>query len=272
MKQFFILFIFLICFKLTSQVIYEEISLPKEIYETSGLEFSKSNIITINDSGGKSILYEFNEKGEILDRIKIPNVDNNDWESLAIDEKYIYIADIGNNYSMRSNLSILKVRLSDYKLDGKINFSYKSQNSFTPNPSGEFDAEGITCYDDKLLLFSKNRKDLTTEIYLIEKLPGDYIIEKRGSLKVEGLITGADYNKDLNLMMLVGYDFSYNQFLIELNNFSIENIDLLEPKKYLIPIAKAQMEGVKIINENTFWVSSENENKNSFPRLFKIKI
>ena len=89
---------------------------------------------------------------------------------------------------------------------------------------------------------------------------------------VEGLITGADYNKDLNLMMLIGYDFSYNQFLIELNNFSIDNIDLLEPKKYLIPIAKAQMEGIKIIDKNTFWVSSEDESKNSFPRLFKIKI
>lgn len=271
MKQFFILFIFL-CFKLTSQVIFEEIRLPKEINETSGLEFIGSNIVTVNDSGGKPVLYEFNEKGEIINRIKILDFDNNDWESLAVDDKYIYVADIGNNFSMRTNLSILKIKLSDYKVDGKINFSYKDQNSFTPNPYGEFDAEGITCVDDKLILFSKNRKDLSTEVYLIEKSPGDYIIEKIGSFMVEGLITGADYNKGLNLMMLIGYDFSYNQFLIELNNFSIDNIDLLEPKKYLIPIAKAQMEGIKIIDENTFWVSSEDESKNSFPRLFKIKI
>ena len=32
------------------------------------------------------------------------------------------------------------------------------------------------------------------------------------------------------------------------------------------------MEGIKIIDKNTFWVSSEDESKNSFPRLFKIKI
>ena len=119
--------------------------------------------MTVNDSGGKPVLYEFNEKGEIINRIKILDFDNNDWESLAVDDKYIYVADIGNNYSMRTNLSILKIKLSDYKVDGKINFSYKDQNSFTPNPYGEFDAEGITCVDDKLILFSKNRKDLSTE-------------------------------------------------------------------------------------------------------------
>jgi hypothetical protein len=56
MKQFFILFIFL-CFKLTSQVIFEEIRLPKEINETSGLEFIGSNIVTVNDSGGQTLFY-----------------------------------------------------------------------------------------------------------------------------------------------------------------------------------------------------------------------
>jgi hypothetical protein len=230
LKQFFILLIFL-CFNLTSQVILEEIKLPKEINETSGLEFIGQNLVTVNDSGGKPILYEFNEKGEIIDRIKFLDFDNNDWESLAIDDKYIYVADIGNNYSMRTNLSILKIKLSDYKVDGKINFSYKDQNSFTPNPYGEFDAEGLACVDDKLILFSKNRKDLSTEVYLIEKMPGDYIIEKIGSFMVDGLITGADYNKDLNLMMLIGYDFKYNQFLIQLKNFSVENTNFFRAKK-----------------------------------------
>ena len=37
-------------------------------------------------------------------------------------------------------------------------------------------------------------------------------------------------------------------------------------------VKTAEKLGIKIIDENTFWVSSEDESKNSFPRLFKIKI
>ena len=45
---------------LFSQQIVYELKLPKYLDETSALEYYGGNLLTLNDSGGKSILYEFN--------------------------------------------------------------------------------------------------------------------------------------------------------------------------------------------------------------------
>ncbi len=42
-------------------------------------------------------------------------------------------------------------------------------------------------------------------------------------------------------------------------------------EKFKIPVGKAQIEAVKIIDESSFWITSEDEG-NGFPRLFKFKI
>ena len=39
--------------------------LPLKINETSGLEYYNNNFLTHNDSGGETILYEFNKEGNI---------------------------------------------------------------------------------------------------------------------------------------------------------------------------------------------------------------
>ncbi len=41
--------------------------------------------------------------------------------------------------------------------------------------------------------------------------------------------------------------------------------------RYKIPVKNAQIEAIKIINQEEFWVSSEGEEQNT-PRLFRIKI
>ena len=40
---------------------------------------------------------------------------------------------------------------------------------------------------------------------------------------------------------------------------------------YEIPVGTTQIEGIKIINSTTFWLTSEQEKKGD-PKLFKIKI
>ena len=42
-------------------------------------------------------------------------------------------------------------------------------------------------------------------------------------------------------------------------------------EKFKIPVGKAQIEAVKIIDESSFWITSEDEG-NGLPRLFKFKI
>ena len=97
-----------------SQIKLEEIELPKKINETSGLEYIGENFITHNDSGDDSKLYEFNDKGELLKLTRFYTIINRDWEDITFDGEKYYIADIGNNYGTRKNLTI-------YIVDRKLN-------------------------------------------------------------------------------------------------------------------------------------------------------
>ena len=134
-----------------------------------------------------------------------------------------------------------------------------------------YDSEGIISVGDELILFSKDRENLMTELYSLPKIPGSYEIESIYSYPVNSLITGADYNEELKLVALVGYDFNWNQYFYKISNFDLSNMDQTVIEKFKIPVGKAQIEAVKIIDKSSFWITSEDEG-NGFPRLFKFKI
>ena len=54
-------------------------------------------------------------------------------------------------------------------------------------------------------------------------------------------------------------------------DFDIDNLSQSTIKKYKIPVGKAQIEAVKIIDDSSFWLTSEDEGA-GLPRLFKFKI
>tara|TARA_B100000579_G_scaffold304449_1_gene254281 strand:+ start:1938 stop:2765 length:828 start_codon:yes stop_codon:yes gene_type:complete len=247
--------------------------LPLKINETSGLEYYNNNFLTHNDSGGETILYEFNKEGNIVDEHFIENCgENNDWEDITADSKHIYIANSGNNYGNRQNLAVLIIdKESDFECTGQIQFKYKNQVNFENRNRHPYDSEGIISVGNELILFSKDRENLMTELYSLPKIPGSYEIESIYSYPVNSLITGADYNEKLKLVALVGYDFNWNQYFYKISNFDLSNIDQTVIEKFKIPIGKAQIEAVKIIDESSFWITSEDEG-NGFPRLFKFKI
>ena len=247
--------------------------LPLKINETSGLEYYNNNFLTHNDSGGETILYEFNKEGNIVDEHFIENCgENNDWEDITADIKNIYIANSGNNYGTRQNLAVLIIdKESDFECTGQIQFKYKNQVNFENRNRHRYDSEGIISIGDELILFSKDRENLMTELYSLPKIPGSYEIEPIHSYPVNSLITGADYNDELKLVALVGYDFNWNQYFYKISNFDLSNMDQSVIEKFKIPVGKAQIEAVKIIDESSFWITSEDEG-NGFPRLFKFKI
>ena len=247
--------------------------LPLKINETSGLEYYNNNFLTHNDSGGETILYEFNKEGNIVDEHFIENCgENNDWEDITVDSRNIYIANSGNNYGTRQNIAVLILDTeNDFECTGQIQFRYKNQVNFENRNRHPYDSEGIISVGDELILFSKDRENLMTELYSLPKVPGSYEIEPIHSYPVNSLITGADYNDELKLVALVGYDFNWNQYFYKISNFDLSNMDQSIIEKFKIPVGKAQIEAVKIIDESSFWITSEDEG-NGFPRLFKFKI
>ena len=255
------------------QTVVDEILLPREINETSGLEFFGNNFITHNDSGGLPVLYEFDEKGNLLNKFEIIDCGkNDDWEDITSDGEFIFVSNTGNNFGKRKNLNIIMLDPGKkFKCFGTINIEYKSQKSFDRRSKHPYDAESLAATSEKLILFSKNRESYSTELYFIPKTPGSYKLSHSKSLSVGSLITGADYNESLNTIALVGYNTDGDQFLYKVNNFDSENLNKISFIRYNLPIKNAQIEAIKIINDSTFWITSEDEGV-GYPRLFKIKI
>ena len=267
------LLVTLVCLNLVvAQTVEKVVELPVQVYETSGLEYFEGNFLTHNDSGGKPILYLFSEAGELLENYLIPNAKNKDWEDLTRDEDLIYISDTGNNNGSRKKLKILMVDPNkNFDLVGEIKIKYKNQKNFEKRKKHPYDVEAIAALPKSLVLFSKNRKTFTTELYFIPKKEGSYSLKSKRSLPVNSLITGADYNDRLKLFVLVAYNKEGEQFIYTLPNFNSKKLEELQFIKHKIPVDRAQIEAIKIINQNTFWVTSEAKGKNS-SRLFKIKI
>ena len=258
-------------------IILESIVLPKVINETSGLEILNEFFITHNDSGGEPSLYFFNLNGEIINSIKLAEesfweIYNNDWEDITADEDYIFIADTGNNFGYRDNLNIIKVKTSDFSIDSKIDIAYKDQEIFVPRPKHKYDAEALFLIEDKIAILSKDRSNLFTDLYLIDKASNlKQALESKITYNVNSLITGSDYNKDMSLLALVGYNSKGNQFLILFEDFNLKNLAEKKFRKFKIPLERAQIEAVKIIDNDTFWITSEDEGIGS-PYMYKIKV
>lgn len=264
--------------EIDSVEIVSKIVLPKIINETSGLEFYNNNFITHNDSGGEPSLYVFNESGELIETIGLNKnsdfkIENNDWEDISNDNEYFFVADTGNNFGNRDNLNIIRVNNQDGLIvDGVIEISYSDQESFFPRPKHKYDAEALVVIEDKIVLFSKDREGLVSDLYLIDKLlDGSQILTSEVSYDVNTLITGGDYNEENSLLALVGYNSQGYQHLILFNEFKINNLDNNNFIKYKIPLDQAQIEAIKIIDEKTFWVTSEDEGIGS-PIMYKIEV
>ena len=259
-----------------SQKLTKDISLSKLIDETSGLEIIDNQFITHNDSGGDPKLYYLDKKGKIVFERILNGAKNNDWEDITKDEEYLYVANMGNNLDNRKNLSIFKVPIDTSNDQVEvIEFNYPEQVKFiTLEKSSQYDAEGLITIDENLIIFTKNKLKKITEIYTLPKTAGTYEAKKIGSLNTQSIITAADYDSKTKLLALTGsLSFKGDEYYI----LKIEDFDLKSKKDYKInmyeiPIGKTQVEAIKIIDSNTFWITSEDEKSSASARLMKIKL
>lgn len=268
----FYVFLFLPFSNLPAQKVISKLKLPNSVNETSGLEIVGDYLITLNDSGNPSILYYFGKNGDKFFTRNFNDLKNNDWEDLTVDNKFIYIADTGNNFDTRKDLRIIKIPIdpknNSYEF---INFYYPEQKKFKFRTLSRFDAEGLISIKDYLLIFTKNRDKKVTDIYMVPKLPGNYKAELVGRINTKSIVTGADYNKNLKLLVLTSTTNFNEYFIIKIKKFKKSKIDDLKFKMYKIPIDKTQVESIKIIDKNNFWITSEAEIVGS-PYLYKISL
>ena len=257
-----------------SQKLTKDISLSKKIDETSGLEIVDGQFITHNDSGGDPKLYYLDKKGKIVFERTLDGVKNNDWEDITKDDQFIYVANMGNNFDTRKNLSIVKTPIDPLSIEAElIEFNYPEQVKFTTAYSqSQYDAEALITIDDYLIILTKNKLKKITEIYALPKIAGKYEAKKIGSLNTQSIITGGDYDPDTKLLALTGTLIFNEYYILKIEDFDLESKKDYKIDMYEIPIGKTQVEAIKIIDSNTFWITSEDEKSSSSARLMKIKL
>jgi hypothetical protein len=89
--------------------------------------------------------------------------DNVDWEDIAIDDNYLYVADVGNNGNARRDLVIYALSEIDPAASTrsavvrKLPVVYPDQQDYPPR-ARHFDSESLFTADGNLYLLTKHRK------------------------------------------------------------------------------------------------------------------
>lgn len=241
-------------------------TLPDAAVESSGLVWTDGKLWTHNDSGNPNFIIQIDSAtGAVLKVVYIDNFPNIDWEDIAADHDFIYIAETGNNKGDRQDLKILKLAKANisnadtvHLKAEAINLSYADQKSFVPGKKHNFDCESIICIGDSIYLFTKDRGDWRTRLYRVSKKPGTYVLDSLGGFNADGLVCGADYNPATKELVLVTYNGKGTSFLWFLSDFKKHDFFSGNKRRIALDYDKDwQTEGICYINNEHLMMSTE---------------
>jgi len=281
-RIYILLISFLFCFLSTEttaqklpqkcKIFKKTTKLDQVLNETSGLLYDNGNLWTHNDGGGEPALYKVDSKtGKITQKLLINNARNIDWEDIAQDEHHVYIGDFGNNYGMRKDLTIYKIKRST--LSGKsptvkaqvITFIYPQQTDFKQSNTHNFDCEGFFASNGELHLFTKNRGDGMTQHYTLPTSAGNHKAKLQMTFNTEGQVTAADISPDGKTVILTGYTpgklfmWIYNDYIG--TQFFSGTYRRVRMGRFVF---RGQMEGVCFSEKNEGYISAEQVKRKNF--------
>jgi len=239
------------------------VKLTDSLKETSGLIAFNNLLWTHNDDYDKTI-YGLDSLGKIRKKIVLDKVINHDWEEISQDSTHLYIGDFGNNNSgNRTDLNILKIEKKSF-LEGNpsietITFRYSDQTDLSakkPNTTN-FDCEAFIVSKDSIYLFTKQWRTSKTGIYVLANKSGDHVAQLKYTFNTKGLVTGATYLEQKNLVVLCGYSKMGKPFLYLLYDF--KNNDFLSGNKRRIPLKFPilQIEGITTQDGVIYYLTNE---------------
>ncbi len=144
---------------------------------------------------------------------------NVDWEDIAIDDNYLYLADTGNNVNDRRDLAIYAISEIDPTASTrsavvqKLPVIYPEQQEFPPG-NWHYDSESLFTSDGKLYLITKHRQ--AGGRFSFEPGANLYRLDTRYTNKDNALAfvdnsplvttaTGADVSPDGNTLAVISY-------------------------------------------------------------------
>ena len=197
--------------------------------------------MTHNDSGDGAFIYAINEKGEQLGTWKVTGAKNYDWEDAATYKDktgkcFLFIADTGNNNSVRNTLTIYKVVEPSISPADKKSTKASPQKTEKAEPI-DFSYPGQPPDAETLLVHP-----LTGEIYILTKpLLEAAVVYKIGKTTVKigevavpaspnGLLTGGEISPDGKRVILCDYYAAY-ELILPSNSKKFDDIWKQEPLK-----------------------------------------
>lgn len=253
-------------------------ALPKIMAGTSGLLFYKNKLVTFNDHKDTKLYYFDPGAPDEYHTDSLPGVTNEDWEEVQQDKRYFYIGDIGNNVAgNRENLKFYRIKKSELENNPKadeIAFSYETQTDFTKNKINQtdYDAEAFIVTNTHIYIFTKEWLSEKTSVYKLDKNPGDHVAKHRETFDVEGLITGAAYFKDKNLIVLSGYSKLIHPFVYLLYDYKNDNFFKGKRQKIAIDLPGHQVEGIATKDGLYYYISNESLSIKSLDKSIPQKL
>ncbi|MET4075586.1 hypothetical protein [Hymenobacter sp. UYCo722] len=239
--------------------------LDAAVPETSALLYTNGALWTLNDGDNPPILFRLDSaSGRVVQRVRISNFPNTDWEELAADSRYFYLGDFGNNAGRRRDLRVLRLPrpgpADTTAVAEEIAFTYPEQTNFEPGTyRHNFDCEAFFVAYDSLHLFTKRWADGLTRHYTLPTQPGRYVARPHETLDAQGLVTAASLSPDGRTAALLGYTKTGRVFLWLLTDFVGTNYLAGRARRLRLPGALriGQAEGLCFVKPNRVFISNE---------------
>ena len=234
------------------------------IEETSGLIYWDDKLWTHNDNADTNLYALDPEDGSIVGNISLFPQTNTDWEEISQDADYVYVGDFGNNtQGNRRDLKIIRILKSSIlnrepEMD-LINFEYENQDDFSPHgPNNtDFDCEALIVTDNDIYLFTKEWISHKTRLYKLPKVPGTYSAQLLDSYQINGLVTGAVYNEEKDLVVLSGYSTLLQPFVELLYDYPEADFLKGNKRKIAVNLPFHQVEGIGSEDGLNYFLTNE---------------
>ncbi len=238
------------------------------VFEVSGIiRTTDARVFVIGDSGNSATLYELSESGDIMHRIEISGAANVDWEELQLDEYgTLFIGDIGNNLSYRTDLTIYRIDDFESKMNQDtifnfetIHYSYSDQEPDPlPDNSSNFDCEAMVVFNQHIHFFSKDHGNTNhSKHYTLPITSGSHVATLIDSLPRQNRITGAALDHVNNMIYFVS-DSSISSY---------NPVTKMQGEDFAIDAQK--LEGICFFDENQFLLTEDVETEQE-SRLYSL--